>query len=446
MALESTCGVATSELACGSGSGATSVRARGYDLAPGTYYAIITTQSATSSVQLQVELLPPSAPPTNVDCATATLITPGVPVIVSVVDPLPTNLPTACPPTTGELTYTFTLAQPQDVRVYASTLRGSGDPVVGLRDPGCNALTDELACQANTSDDLYQQDLPAGTYVVTVAGTSPIDVSLDVEVAAPTMPAANQTCTAPPVVTPNVPFDIDLSNHENAIKDGCFAGGPDEAYDLPLSTASDVLLLAQIPQTESGGLSLDTPACNVAGELACVTGTTPLRVSRRNVRAGDWRVVVADQLGLQGNLDVLVRDTVAPTIVPSGTAASCATAVDATAGGFFTGDTSTVGIGYQSGCDVPGPGGEHLQVLSLNLAASRRVILDMEGSAYQTLLDVRQGPACPGDPVNNGCYVAFTPQRSFEDLELTPGTYWILVSGYNGADGPWDLDVRVLPP
>jgi hypothetical protein len=446
VALESTCGVATSELACGSGPGATSVRARGYDLAPGTYYAIITTQSATSNVQLQVELLPPSAPPTNVDCATATPITPGVPLTVSVVDPLPTNLPTACPPTTGELTYTFTLVQPQDVRVYASTVRGSGDPVVGLRDPGCNALTDELACEANTSDDLYQQDLPAGTYVVTVAGTSPIDVSLDVEVAAPTMPAANQTCTAPPVVTPNVPFDIDLSNHENAIKDGCFAGGPDEAYDLPLSTASDVLLLAQIPQTESGGLSLDTPACDVAGELACVTGTTPLRVSRRNVRAGDWRVVVADQLGLQGNLDVLVRGTVAPTIVPSGTAASCATAVDATAGGFFTGDTSTVGIGYQSGCDVPGPGGEHLQVLSLNLTASQRVILDMEGSAYQTLLDVRLGPACPGDPVNNGCYVAFTPQRSFLDLELTPGTYWILVSGYNGADGPWDLDVRVLPP
>jgi len=156
--------------------------------------------------------------------------------------------------------------------------------------------------------------------------------------------------------------------------------------------------------------------------------------------------VVADQLGLQGNLDVLVRDTVAPTIVPSGTAASCATAVDATAGGFFTGDTSTVGVGYQSGCDVPGPGGERLQVLSLNLTANQRVILDMEGSAYQTLLDVRQGPACPGDPVNGGCYVAFTPQRSFLDLELTPGTYWVLVSGYNGADGPWDLDVRVLPP
>jgi hypothetical protein len=87
-----------------------------------------------------------------------------------------------------------------------------------------------------------------------------------------------------------------------------------------------------------------------------------------------------------------------------------------------------------------------VQVLSLNLTAPQRVILDMEGSAYQTLLDVRQGPSCPGDPVNNGCYVAFTAQRSFLDLELTAGQYWVLVSGYNGADGAWDLDVRVLPP
>jgi hypothetical protein len=164
------------------------------------------------------------------------------------------------------------------------------------------------------------------------------------------------------------------------------------------------------------------------------------------VRAGDWRVVLADQLGLTGSLDVLVRDTVAPTILPPGTSATCAAAVDASAGGFFTGDTSTVGIGYPSGCDAPSQSGEHVQVLSLDLTSSQRVVLDMEGSAYQTLLEVRQGPSCPGDPVNNGCYVAFTAQRSFLDLELTPGQYWILVSGYNGADGAWDLDVRVLPP
>jgi hypothetical protein len=448
VAVQALCGNAASELTCGSGSGATSVRARAYGVAPGTYYAVVTTQSPTSDVQLQVAMLPSTTPPTDVDCASATPITPGSPVTVSIVDPLPTNLPSACPATTGELTYSFTLTQPQDVRIYATTTRGSGSPIVGLRAPPCAGMTDELSCQSNTSDALYQQDLPAGTYVITVAATSPIDTSLDVEIAAPTTPAANQTCAGPPAIAPNVPLEVDLSNHESAIKDGCFEAGPDEAYDLLLGTASDVLLLAQLPQSESGGLSLDAPACTATGQLACTTGQTPLRVSRRNVRAGDWRVVLADQLGLTGSLDVLVRDTVAPTIVPPGTAATCATAVDASAGGFFTGDTSTVGVGYSSGCDSPAQSGEHLQVLSLNLTSAQRVVLDMEGSAYQTLLDVRQGPSCPGDPANGGnaCYVAFTAQRSFLDLELTPGQYWVLVSGYDGADGPWDLDVRVLPP
>jgi hypothetical protein len=72
----------------------------------------------------------------------------------------------------------------------------------------------------------------------------------------------------------------------------------------------------------------------------------------------------------------------------------------------------------------------------------------MEGSTYTTLLDVRmaQGSDCPGTPVPNACYVGFTAQRSFLDLELAAGQYYVLVSGLGGDKGAWDLDVRVLPP
>jgi len=446
LAIQGSCGVATSELACGSGPGATSVRARAYGVGPGTYYAVVTTQSPSPSVGVQVVLLPPTPAPTDVDCASATSITPGAPVTVSIVDPLPTNLPTVCPATTGQLTYSFTLAQTQDVRIYASTVRGSGSPVIGLRSPHCTDLTDELACEVAGSVALYEQSVPAGTYVVTLAATAPIDATLDVEVSAPTSPAPNQTCTAPPIVSANQRVTIDLSSHENAIKDGCFTSGPDAAYDLSLARASDVLLVLQIPQSESGGVSLDSPTCDAPSQLACTTGDTPVRASRRNVRAGDWRVVVADQLGLQGTLDVLVRGTVAPTIVPSGGASTCAQAIDASGGGFFTGDTSTVMPSLMSGCDAPNQAGERAQVLSLNLTKPQRVVLDMANSSFETLLELRQGPSCPGDPVNNACYVGFGAQRSFLDIELPAGSYWIYASGYNGADGTWDLDVRVLPP
>jgi hypothetical protein len=422
------------------------VRARARNVAPGTYYAVVTTQ-APSSVELKVVLLTPTPKATNVDCATAAPLQPGTAATVSIIDP-PTNLATACPPATGELTYSFTLTQPQDVRVLASTLQGSGTPIVGLRAPHCTDAVDELTCAPVTTIPLYERALPPGTYVVTVGATSPIDASVDVELSPPTTAPPDQTCTAPPAVTPNGRISFDLSNHENAIKDGCYPSGPDAAFDLTLATASDVLAVERLPQNESGAVSLDAPACDMASRLTCAQGNTPNRTAKRNLAAGDYRVVVADTFGEQGTLDVFVRPTVAPTILASGAAGTCAqaVAVDPVNGGFFTGDTSTVSAGFTSGCDNPASGPESTQVLSLDLAGAQRVVLDMEGSAHETILDVREGSTCPGTPVASACYVGFGAQSSFLDLELAAGQYWILASGYNKTSGPWDLDVRILPP
>lgn len=447
VAIQGACGDSNTELACGSGS-ATEVRARAYGVAPGTYYAVVTTQQPVAGIELQVDFLSNTPPPSNVDCASAAPITPGMPITVPILEPLPTNEPTACPASTGQLTYAFTLTQAQNVRVYASTARGTGQPIIGVRAPHCTDAADELGCETAGQVGLFEEDLQPGTYVVTLGANAPIDATLDVEVSPPTVPGPNQTCAAPPAIMPNGRVSFDLSNNESAVKDGCYPQGPDAAYDLSLAAASDVLLIERIPQTEVGGVSLDGPACDTASKLACDVEGTPIRVAKRDVPAGDYRVVVADELGLQGTVDALVRNTVAPTAVPSGAAGSCATAVDASNGGYFTGDTSTVAQDFTSGCDAPTgpPGGEQAQLLKLNLAHDQRVVLDMEGSSYETILDVRQGPACPGAPTVNGCYVGFSSQRSFLDMELTAGPYFVLVSGFNGAKGTWALDVRILPP
>jgi hypothetical protein len=202
----------------------------------------------------------------------------------------------------------------------------------------------------------------------------------------------------------------------------------------------------RIPQTESGSLSLDSPACDASSVLACASSATPVRVAKRNLAAGDYRVVVADQLGQQGTVEALVRPTIAPTIVPPGGAEHCAHAGDISAGGFFTGDTSTATADFSSGCDGPGQSPAPAQVFRLNLAQAQRVVLDMEGSAYTTILDVRSGSACPGSPVTDACFVGYGAERSFLDLELTAGPYWVIVGGFQGAKGAWDLDVRILPP
>ena len=445
IAIQSACGQASSELACGSGAGANVVRARARGLAPGTYFVIVTTQAETG-VELAVSFLDPTPKATNETCATAAPIAPETATVVSIIDPSK-DLVSACAAATGELTYALTLAQAADVRVFASTVRGSGNPVVGLRAPHCTDPADELRCRVGSSLPLFARNLAPGTYVVTVAATAPIDASILVKVAPPTTAPADQTCTAPPPATINGLTDVDLSNHEDAIKDGCLAGGPTAAYALTLTAPSDVLLVGRFPQNEAGAVSLDLPACGLTDRLACTIGSTPVRVGKRNVPPGDYRVVVADSLGEHDNLTALVRPTVAP-ITVSG-ADTCAQAIDVPAGGgFFTGDTSNATGHFDSSCDAANspPGGAPDEVLRLVLAQPARVVLDMEGSTYTTLLDVWQGPACPGTEVPSACYVGFGASRSFLDLELTAGAYWIVVDGYAGARGPWNLDVRVLPP
>ena len=445
VAVRGVCDAAPSELACAAAAGATSVRARARNLAPGDYYVLITTQ-AESSVVLKTTLLDPTPSATNETCATATPIAIGVATTVSIIDPSK-DLASACIAATGELTYALTLPQAADVKIYSSTLVGSGTPVVGLRGPHCIDAVDELRCHATTTLPLFARGLAAGTYVVTVAATSPIDANIVVETSAPTVAPADQTCAAPPPVVVNATMDVDLADHEDAIKDGCLAGGPNAAYDLNLAVASDVLVVGRFPSNDAAAVSLDGLACTMGDNFACAVGTSPVRVGRHNIAPGDYRVVVTDGLGAHATLTTLVRAAIAPTIVVG--ADTCASAVEIPPdGAFFTGDTSTANADYDNGCDAPNgpPGGAPDQVLRLDLPAPKRVVFDMEGSAYATILDIRLGASCPGQPVDNGCFVGFNPPRSFLDLELPAGQYWIIVDGFASAKGRWNLDVRVLNP
>src|SRR5262249_17447093 len=145
-------------------------------------------------------------------------------------------------------------------------------------------------------------------------------------------------------------------------------------------------------------------------------------------------------------VSALVRPTVAPVTV-SADACPDALVIPET-GGFFTGNTSTATANFSAGCDVSGLafGGANDHLLRLNLTERRRVVFDMTGSTFVTLLDIRSGEICPGVEVPNGCNVGSNPNRSFLDLTLDPGTYWVQVDGYNMLSGAYNLDVRVLPP
>jgi len=444
VAIFSQCGQPTSELACGPSYGTYATRARARNVAPGTYW-VVATSSVEGPLDLSVDFLTPSPKAGNEDCSDAAAITPNTPTTVSIID-ASTDLPDACGAQTGELTYALTIAQPSDVRVYASTLRGSGAPVVGLRAPTCSGQNDELRCRNGSATPVFARDLQ-GTYYLTVAGTSLIDASVLVELSSPTTAPADQSCSTSPSASINATMPFDLSNHEDAIHDGCMAGGPTASFDVSFANASDVLVVGRFPQTDVGAVSFDAPGCTTSDRLACWEASTPVRISKRNVAAGDYRAVVTDTDGQQGSLTTLVRDAVTATQING--ADDCSSYSDIpSSGGYFYGDTTNHTASFDESCDYGGVQqyGAPDQVLRLVLAQPERVVLDMNGSTYNTILSLRQGTTCPGVELSGACNFSFSGPRSFLDEELQAGTYWIIVDGYDMSVGPWDLDVRVIPP
>ncbi|MBX3189749.1 MAG: putative metal-binding motif-containing protein [Labilithrix sp.] len=443
IALQTTCGQAASEIACAAIEGSAAARAIARGVTPGTIvYAIVTTLTE-SPVDLKVDVRAATPKPANEGCGAPEPVLVDVPFTVSLIDPAKDLASTCDRAKTGELTYAFTLDAPRDVKIFASTLSGSGLPVVTLREPGsCN---DEMRCRVGQTPPLFARSLPAGTHVFSVAGTRQIDANILVKTYPPTPTPPNQSCATAPT-PPATTFLVDLSTQEDALND-CLPGGLAAAYDLDLTTASDVLLIGRFPLNENGAVSLSGPLCTAGDTLRCSMGASPQRASRRNVPAGSHRAIIADELGQNGQLSVLVRPHLPPTNVTGSDGCVSPVVIPAT-GGFFTGDTTSMTADFNAGCDAPGQpiGGARDQMLRLDLAQQRRVVFDMSGSFYTTLLDIRTGPTCPGIEVPDACHVGFGPNKSFLDVTLPAGTYWVQIDGFSGDRGAWNLDVRVLPP
>ncbi len=455
VAIAGQCGDPATELACSPAypyayGQLAKVLARGLgDPAQEKAYPVYVSTSPGAPVTLDVLFnTPPTPKPTNETCGTAQPIALSTPTPVPIFDAT-MDLASNCNTPLGDLVYSFTLPSDADVDVYAVSVDLDGTPRISLRGPGCSMPEDEIACQSAISGHVFRHNLPAGTYYVALSASAPTTLLLTVEASAPTIPPFDEDCSNATSLAINETIAVPLAGHQDDVSTGCMAGAIDAAYPITLPFDADVLLIERIAAGDSGSIALMQPMCGGPQDVVfCATGApSPVRGRKHNVPAGDYAVIVESTQGQPTQATVIARPAVPPVLVPF--ADGCADAVVIPeSGGFYQGTTANATADFSAGCDQGGqpPGGAPDQLFKLVLTATRRVVLTMEGSGYNTLLDVREGPACPGDEVPLGCTVGYQTSRSFLDLTLAAGTYFIQVDGANGDKGPWFLDVFVVDP
>jgi hypothetical protein len=446
------CGKASGETACTASvavpSEGTVSRLVLRDLAPGSYPVYVAADRETD-VELHVAFRAPEPAPTNETCGTSTELVPGEPVAV-LLGGLARDLETACDAQTGELVYRFTLDEPSDVRIDATSLDGFGDPVVSLRTAACVPDSSELTCRSGSPGELFARALDAGTYTVALSGTGPAEVQMVLNVTPATTPGATEGCSAPPALTPGVTEQVSLTDATDAVQIGCLVGAPDATYALPLDERSDVLLVQSGSDGDTGGvLVAEAPCARPSDADACQSASAwPVRAVAHGVGPGSARAVVETAQGKPASLTAFTRPAVNTVFVQG--ADDCTDVYEIPeSGGRFEGNTANQYANYDGSCDYGGEprGGAPDQLLELTLTEQRRVVLDATGSSYQTMLVLRQGDTCPGVELENGCSLTYSPSGadapffSFIDQVLDPGTYYIQLDGFGGDSGRWALEV-----
>ncbi len=416
-----------------------------YALTPGNY-PLYVAGDGEADVSLSVQFSAASAPPSNETCGTAAPLVPGVSQTVSLVGTA-LDLSSACLSPAGELVYAFTLDKAEDVHVFANPLDSYGTPQLSLRNSQCSKAADELTCRVGTPAALFARALPAGSYFVSVGDSGPADVDLRLELSDPSAPLPDEGCADAPALSSGESVDVALGDHADAVNTGCLSGAVDSSHSLTLTESSDVLLVERISTNDTGAVSLATPACTADSRLSCGTSSnSPVRARAYAVPAGSYRVVAESALGDPVSVTAFTRKAVPASLVALADDCSAPFEMPA-AGGRFQGNTANAHADYTAGCDVgnQAKGGAPDQMLHLALKRKSRVILDMAGSSYATMLSVRTGATCPGTELPLACAAGYQPERSYLDLDLDPGDYYVQVDGYAGALGAWSLDVYVTP-
>jgi hypothetical protein len=243
---------------------------------------------------------------------------------------------------------------------------------------------------------------------------------------------------------PGETVQISLADHVDAVRMGCLVGAPDAARSLELSERSDVLVLQTGSDGDRGAaLIAEAPCTSEDDRLSCRRSNAwPVRTVARGVGPGSVRAVVETAGGNPTTVTAFVRPASVPILVHRADDCSETFEIPET-GGRFEGNTQNAFADYGASCDyggAPVTGGPD-QLLTFTVTEPRRMVFDLLGSDYDTLMVLRDASSCPGSEIFGACSVGYEAGRSFLDITLDPGDYLLQIDGWNSASGAWTLEV-----
>lgn len=439
LSLRTTCTDRASEVDCQSGFPSV-IRRRALD--PGTYFIIIAA-SSTGEIGLTVTFGPPLDPPTNDTCSSPIDVSAGGAFMGSTVETAD-DLTTSCGlPSMLDLTYTFTTATEQNVRI--SALAATGDRMVYSLRTDCTLESTEVRCDTGDPAQGTIHELPAGTYFIVVEGprTPAVDFTLDVTFLPPRPPPPGDTCSNPiPLPTDGRVTRGSWVGLQNDHDVSCGISYRDAVYSFSLAAASDVTIT--LDAGVFSNLSTRTTCDSSASQIRCTTGD-PVRQRIRNLAAGTYYLIAESPRGTAFTISV---DATSPPTVPTPVTGNntCAAAFTIPAtGGLYSGSTTTHTndiSGVRCGAGAASPDA----AFEITLAARSRVVVSTDGSMYDTVLHIHR-TTCASGGVELFCDDdGGTGATSLLDVMLDPGTYFIIVDGFGMvAAGDYLLEVTVTP-
>jgi hypothetical protein len=443
LALQTHCGLASSELQCARGFPA-NLRVRA--LPAGRYY-VIGNSFQSRSLWLSMKTLPATSAPTNTTCENALDVGKGGRFEGDFVDVGDETLSVCGVANQPDVFYSFTLTKESDVEISAVSDE-PGDLTISVRD-SCDPMATVRGCRSAEPALTRLHKLPAGHYIIALEGPTSREVNYALEVAIldPTDPPAGDGCGNSMQLTAGTPMQVSLADKQAEVKSSCESNGPDAVFKLDLDSARDVVIRVDAEDTQLAVAALQSTCGDVNSERGCRKGG-PLETRLRNVDPGEYYVVVDSPNAAAVTVQVETYPPT-PTTPASGNDNCMSAQLIPETGGIFSGDTRDLLADYVASCGAGAASKD--AVFKLVLTTRRHVVARLDSGfdgVLHRMRDDRTGPDVCKDVVSDNCSVhTGGGTGALLDEVLSAGTYYYVVDGYRDFNaGYYQLDVAVGLP